>query len=337
MIHIIFFSNSAKTINMSVKPRFFTGIQATGTLTLGNYCGLIHHILTIQEQYEVIIMIADLHSLTIPNREINYREKSYEIAALLYACGLNQDCKIFIQSEVKEHLELAFLLAPHITVGKLSDMIQYKEKKKEQETGNLALLTYPVLMAADIFLYDADLVIVGQDQQQHLELTNDLGKKFNSFVGTELLKIPKFSIPNFGAKIMGLQNPDKKMSKSEKDCIFLLDAPELISKKIATAVTDSENKVYYQPEQKPGISNLLTIYALLSNQTIAETEKEFAEFNYHQFKTQLLLLLNQKLANIQSKYQILLPQTKTLLAKNSVYLRLLAEKKLNLIKKELKL
>ena len=323
---------------MSQKPRFFTGIQATGTLTLGHYLGVIRHILAIQEQYEVIIMIADLHALTIPKKDIDYQKNSYELAALLYACGLKEkNCKIFIQSQVKEHLELTFFLSPHITVGKLSDMIQYKEKKKEQETGNLSLLAYPVLMAADIFLYDADLVIVGQDQKQHLELTNDLAQKFNNFVGSELLKIPKFSIPNFGAKIMGLQNPKKKMSKSEKDYIALLDNSEIIEKKITTAVTDSENKIYYHPENKPGISNLLTIYALLNNQKMEEAEKYLITLNYHQFKLNLITLLNDKLREIQKSYKIFLPKIKELLEKNSNYLRILADKKVNLVKNELKI
>ena len=255
-----------KVENLITKPRFFTGIQATGTLTLGNYCGLIQDILKIQDNYEVIIMIADLHSLTIPKPNFNYREKCYEIASLLYACGLKEEnCKIFVQSQIKEHVELAFFLSSHITVGRLGNMIEYKEKKKNEETGNLALLSYPVLMAADIFLYDADLVIVGQDQKQHLELTSNIAQKFNNFYEKKLLKTPEFSIPNLGAKIMGLQNPRKKMSKSEQDCIFLLDKPETIKKKIETAITDSENKIYYDPEKKPGISNLLTIYALLNN------------------------------------------------------------------------
>src|SRR4051794_29093632 len=207
-------------------------------------------------------------------------------------------------------------------------MIQYKEKKKENETGNLALLSYPVLMAADIFLYDADLVIVGQDQKQHLELTNDLAQKFNNFVGTELLKIPKFSIPNFGAKIMGLQNPEKKMSKSEHDYISLIDNAEVIKKKIATAVTDSENKIYYHPENKPGISNLLTIYALLKNQKIEEAEKDLVNLNYHQFKLKLIDLLNEKLGKIQNNYGKFLPNINDSLNNNANYLKILAERKI---------
>src|SRR6185437_14213344 len=247
------------------KPRFFTGVQATGTLTLGNYFGLIHHILKIQEEYEVIIMIADLHALTVPKKEFNYRQKCYEMAALLYACGLKKEnCKIFIQSEIKEHLELFYLLSSHVTVGKMGDMIQFKDKMEKEGTGNLALLSYPVLMAADIFLYTeqekVDLVIVGQDQKQHTELAINLANKFNNFCGQKILKIPTFEIPELGGKIMGLKDPTKKMSKSGNDYIGLLDKPEEITKKIKRAKTDSEKKIYHDPEKRPGVSNLLTIY-----------------------------------------------------------------------------
>ncbi|CAG8679627.1 20020_t:CDS:1 [Racocetra fulgida] len=319
------------------QPCFFTGIQASGTLTLGNYLGVICHILEIQDEYEIIIMICDLHALTIPKPNFNYREIGHEIAALLYACGLKEEkCKIFIQSEIKEHVELAYLLSPHITVSVLSNMIQYKEKKREQESGNLALLTYPVLMAADIFLYDADLVIVGQDQTQHLELATNIAQKFNNFYNKNLLKIPKFTIPHLGAKIMGLKNPQKKMSKSENDFLALLDDSQTITKKIKEAETDSENKIYYDPAKKPGISNFLTIYALLSKQEIKEAEKELQNLNYHQFKLKLIDLLNEKLGKIQKKYIDYQPRIKEILKKNTEYLKILATQKLNLIKKEIK-
>ena len=320
------------------KPRFFTGIQATGSLTLGNYCGAIQPILKIQDDYEIIIMIADLHALTVPKPNFDYQKKCYEIASLLYACGLKEgNCKIFIQSEIPEHLELTWLLAPFVTVSELNNMIQYKEKKKGQETGNLALLSYPVLMVSDILLYDADLVIVGQDQKQHLELTNDITSKFNNFCAAKVLKIPKFSIPAIGAKIMGLKNPQKKMSKSENDYIALLDSPEVINKKIKEAETDSENKIYYDPEKKPGISNLLIIYALLTNQQIKEAEKELQNLNYHQFKLKLIDLLNGKLAVIQKKYNDYLSRVGEIVEKNNNYLKNLAEKKVKIIKKELKI
>jgi len=216
-------------------------------------------------------------------------------------------------------------------------MIQYKEKKKEQETGNLALLSYPVLQAADIFLYDADLIIVGQDQKQHLELATDIAQKFDNFYKKNLLKTPQFTIPRFGAKIMGLKNPQKKMSKSENDYIALLDSPETITQKIKEAETDSENKIYYDPEKKPGISNLLVIYALLSGKEIKEVEEELKSSNYHQFKVKLSSLLNEKLTVIQKGYDNYLFRVKGILEKNKDYLKDLAKAKVKMIKEELKL
>ena len=212
-----------------------------------------------------------------------------------------------------------------------------KEKKKEQETGSLALLTYPVLQAADIFLYDADLIIVGQDQQQHTELAQHIAQKFNNFYAKKLLKLPQFTIPHFGAKIMGLKNPQKKMSKSENDYLTLLDSPEVIKKKISQAETDSENKIYYDPSKKPGISNLLTIYALLSGKGIKEVEEELKSTNYHQFKIKLSNLLNEKLAVIQKKYNDYLFNIKGIIEKNNTYLKDLAERKIKIIKKELRI
>ncbi|CAI2171410.1 8195_t:CDS:2 [Funneliformis geosporum] len=267
------------------KPRFFTGLQPTGTLTLGNYCGAIQPILALQEDYEVIIMIADLHALTVPKKDFDYSQKSQEIVALLYAC------------------------APFVTISELNNMIQYKEKKKEQETGNLALLAYPVLQAADIFLYDSDLIIVGQDQKQHLELATDIAQKFNNFYEKELLKIPEFTIPNLGAKIMGLKDPTKKMSKSENDYIGLLEASEVVKEKFKKAKTDK----------------------------IREVEKEMNKLNYSQFKEKVAEIVNEKLTLIQKNYNIYLPKISEILKKNNEYLKSLAEKKITIIKRELKL
>jgi tryptophanyl-tRNA synthetase len=332
---------------MSHKLRFFTGIQASGTLTLGNYLGLIHHILKLQEEkqegkekYEIIIMIADLHALTIPKKEFNYRQKCHEMAALLYACGLKENCKVFIQSEIKEHAELTWLLSPHITAGKLGDMIQFSDKKKKGETGSLALLTYPVLMAADIFLYEADLIIVGQDQKQHTELAHDLAQKFNNFYGKEkLLTVPKFEIPDLGGKIMGLKDPTRKMSKSENDYIGLLDTPEAVKEKFKRAKTDSEGKIYYDPkkEEKKWIANFLTICALLKNKKINQMQEEINKLNYSDFKEKVAEIVNEKLSSIQKNYNTYLPNIKEILEKNKNYLKGLAEKKVQTIKKVLKM
>ena len=223
-------------------------------------------------------------------------------------------------------------------MGELGRMIQYKEKKKNEETGNLALLSYPVLQAADIFLYEVDLVTVGQDQEQHLELAKKIAENFNNFYGKKLLKLPAFDIPEFGAKIMGLKNPSKKMSKSdENDCITLLDSPAVVEKKISQAETDSENKIYYDPAKKPGISNLLTIYTLLSGKELKEVEEELKNTNYHQFKSKLSNLLNSKLTFIQKGYNDYLPHIEEITEKNKNYLKKLAEAKVKTIKKELKI
>jgi len=216
-------------------------------------------------------------------------------------------------------------------------MIQYKEKKKDAETGSLALLSYPVLMAADIFLYDADLVIVGQDQRQHCELTTDIARKFNNFHQTNLLKLPQFAIPQLGSKIMGLQNPKKKMSKSENDHLALLDDPEVVKKKIQRAETDSENKVYYDPVNKPGISNLLLIYSLLKKITLQEAEKETNNLNYYQLKSKLTELICTKFQNIQEKFPACQDKITTLLEKNHHYCQKLAQQKLEEIKNKIKL
>jgi tryptophanyl-tRNA synthetase len=322
------------------KPLFFTGIQTSGTLTLGNYLGVIRHILQIQERCdEVIIMIADLHALTIPKREFNYHQKCYEMAALLYACGLKKEkCKIFIQSEIKEHSELAWLLAPFVTVSELSNMIQYKEKKKENETGSLALLSYPVLQAADIFLYDVNYIIVGQDQKQHLELASDIARKFNVFCRDDLLKVPNFEILP-GGKIMSLKDPTKKMSKSEKNFISLLDSDEDIKRKVLDAVTDSYNWIRFDPKSQPGISNLLTIYALLKNQKVEELAEEIGSkigYNYFGLKFEVLNLIQKEIRPIRERYTRQLPnEIKELLEKNSEELRERAKNKITMIKKKL--
>jgi len=216
-------------------------------------------------------------------------------------------------------------------------MIQYKEKKKDAETGNLALLSYPVLMAADIFLYDADLVIVGQDQRQHCELTADIARKFNNFYQTDLLKLPQFTIPQIGSKIMGLQNPKKKMSKSENDYLALLDDSEVVKKKIQRAETDSENKIYYDPINKPGISNLLLIYSLFKKITPQEAEKETNNLNYYQFKRKLAELICTRFQNVQEKFPAYQKKITSLLEKNRYYCQKLAQQKLEEIKSKIKL
>jgi tryptophanyl-tRNA synthetase len=319
------------------KPRFFTGITATGTITLGHYLGVIRHILELQKDYEVIIMIGDLHALTNPKQNFDYYGKCLEIASLLYACGIDENSVIYIQSRIKEHLELTTFLSPFVTVSSLSSMIQYKEKKKKRESGNLSLLTYPVLMAADILLYDSDLIIVGKDQQQHLELASNIASKFNSFYKKEILKIPNFLIPDLGSKIMGMKNPSKKMSKSGDDFIYLLEESNSIRKKILSANTDSDNKIFFDQKKKPGISNLLTIYSSLSGKKIEDLVVEFSEKNYHQFKLSLFREVEKIFDSIKEKYTNIFPRIEKLLEQNENYLKKIAKKKISEVRNILKL
>ncbi|WNE41547.1 MAG: Tryptophan--tRNA ligase [Mycoplasmataceae bacterium] len=324
--------------NKNTKPILFTGITSTGTLTLGHYFGVIQHLIKLQDDYQIFLMVADLHALTtISDKRVNYKEKTKEIASLLYSCGLKEEnCKVFVQSQIKEHLELSYFLSSYCSVGRLNNMIQYKEKSKEKQSPGFSLLSYPILMASDILLYDADLVIVGKDQKQHLEFTEYLANKFN-FDNDNCLKIPNFSIPNLGSKIMGLKNPLKKMSKSGNDYISLLDLEDYVNNKIMKAETDSEAKIYFDPVNKPGISNLLVIYSLLKNLKIEESEKLFSNSNYSDFKNSVSKCINEALKSIQSGYIFYHNNIDNILEKNNLEVRKIAEKKINKIKEKINL
>lgn len=298
------------------RPILFTGFAISGSLTLGHYCGLINYILSVQEDYEVIIMLADLHGLTIPKSDFNYHQECNNLIALLCACGL-QKCHFFIQSQISEHLELFWLLSSCALMGNLRNMIQYKEKKNKND--NLALFSYPVLMAADILLYDADLVVVGEDQKQHLELTAKIIKKFNRLVRcSDMLRTPNFIYSYPGSKIMSLRHPTKKMSKSINDSLFLLDTLDDIKKKVMSAETDSQNKIFYDVETKPGISNLLLIYSIFSGKNINVLEKEFVNTNYADFKKKLIFLLNERIDIIKKEYVNYLNITNDILSRDYI-------------------
>lgn len=326
-----------KFINKRKKPILFTGITPTGTLTAGHYLGVVRHLVQLQEKYQIFFMIADLHALTtISEKRLNYKERTQEIASLLYACGLKEkNCKIFVQSEIKEHVELSYLLSSYCTVSKLKNMIQYKEKSLEGKNTSVSLLYYPILMAADILLYGADLVIVGKDQKQHLELTKYLVNKFN-FKNNGVLKIPEFSISSFGSKIMGFKNPLKKMSKSGNDYIAILDDSFSVREKIMRAETDSEEKIYYDLKNKPGISNLLTIYSCFKNMQIDEVEKFFTNCTYKDLKESLIDLINSKLSKIQDKFGTYKINIDNLIKKNNNKIRRLAILNIKRIKEEIK-
>lgn len=270
--------------------RVFSGIRPSGKLHIGNYLGAIKQWVELQKEHDCIYSIVDLHAITTPYDPDTFQSTIKETAAAYLASGIDPEESIFfVQSEVKEHLELAWFLNCLAPVGELKRMTQYKEKSQSIKGNPRAgLLNYPILMAADILTYKATLVPIGEDQQQHLELARDLARKFNYEFG-ETFEEPKSYIPKVGARIMSLSNPQNKMSKSgdEKGCIGLFDSEEEIRDKIMSAVTDSGKKIKYNPKEKAGISNLLSIYSLFSDKDIKKIEKEFENKNYGEFKKDL--------------------------------------------------
>ena len=283
--------------------RILSGIQPTGSIHIGAYLGAISQWKELQTMGECIFFIADLHALTVPRDPKTFAQKTLETAAELLASGIDPEkCVIFAQSQVKEHTELAWILNTITPVGELERMTQYKDKSKQFKANiNAGLLSYPVLQAADILLYQADSVPVGKDQTQHLELTKTIARKFNQKYG-DTFKVPEAITLDIGAKIMSLNDPKKKMSKSMPEtCLFLFDEPEVIKKKIMTAVTDTAKTIKYDPIKKPGISNLLTIYSLFSGETLKELEKKFKGEGYSEFKKQLAELLIEKLEPFSRK------------------------------------
>ncbi|MCI5582892.1 MAG: tryptophan--tRNA ligase [Anaeroplasma sp.] len=293
------------------RKRMLSGIKPTGKLTLGNYIGAIKQFISYQDEYELLVFIADLHALTLPIDPKELRENTKNLISIYLACGLDPEKVIlFKQSDVHEHAELGYVMTCNSNMGELSRMTQYKDKTAKisnKESIPTGIFIYPALMAADILLYDPDYVPVGIDQKQHVELTRDLALKFNSHY-SETFKLPEPVIAKTGAKIASLSNPTKKMSKSESDkgTIYLLDDVNISRKKIMSAVTDSDSIVKYDLENKPGISNLLTIASSLSKKSIEEIENEFVGKGYGEFKKYVadivvdeLSLLQQKVKEIQ--------------------------------------
>ena len=264
-----------------------SGIKPTGQLTLGNYIGAINKFVKLQDSGESFLFIADLHALTLPIDPEVLRTNSRDLAAFYLAAGLDPNkSNIFLQSDVSAHAELAIILQNYLYMGELSRMTQFKDKsaKMKEEAIGLGLFAYPVLMAADIVLYDSKVIPVGEDQVQHVELTRDLVKRFNNRYG-DVLVMPRAEVNKVGARIMSLSDPTKKMSKSDpKGDIYLKDDPAVMRKKIMSAVTDMEAHVHYDPEKQPGISNLMTILSCLSGKSFDEIEKEFEGKGYGDFK-----------------------------------------------------
>ena len=289
-----------------MKERVLSGIKPTGQLTLGNYIGALRNFPKYQEEHEPLIFIADLHAITLPIEPEALYNNTRDVAAFYLAAGLDpQKSIIFLQSSVHEHAELSTILGNYAYMGEMSRMTQFKEKsaKLNEKKIGLGLFTYPVLMAADILLYDTKKVPVGEDQKQHVELARNLVERFNHRYGN-ILTLPEPVIPTMGARIMSLSDPTRKMSKSDpKGDIFLKDEPAVIRKKIMSAVTDMEMSVRYDKENKPGISNLMTIYASLKNITLEEVEKEFEGQNYGTFKRAVADTVIAELEPFQQRYK----------------------------------
>lgn len=285
----------------------FSGVQPSGIPTIGNYIGAYKQFVEMQEEYDSYFCIVDQHAITVPQDRLKLRDNTKKLAAIYLASGLDPEkITLFIQSEVAAHAKAAWMMQCVGYIGELERMTQYKDKarKQNQRDGiSVGLLTYPSLMAADILIYSADVVPVGEDQGQHLELTRDLAERFNSKYN-DILTVPEVKHPEVGGRIMSLNDPTKKMSKSDdnqKGFISLLDDPKAAAKKIRSAVTDSGSEIKYDKGEKPGVSNLLTIYSSLTSKSIKDLEKEYEGSNYGTFKSDLGEVVEQFLTEFQDK------------------------------------
>ncbi len=321
--------------------RIFSGIQPTGSLHIGNYFGAIKQWVDLQHENDCIFCIVDLHAMTVPYDQENLQNLILEKAIIYLAAGVDPEkAIIFVQSDVKEHTELCWLLNTITPLGELYRMTQYKEKStkiKKKETAGL--LNYPILMAADILLYDTETVPVGEDQKQHVELARDIARKFNHRFG-ETFVLPKEKVPKHGARIMSITDPKKKMSKSasKETSISLFDSPEVIRKKIKSAVTDTGKIIKYDTKKKPGISNLLTIYSLFTEREIKDVEKEMKDVSYKAFKERLAEVTVTKLEPFRKKREEFLSRevyVKEILRQGKERAQALAETKMNDVRKKM--
>ncbi|WRA86247.1 tryptophan--tRNA ligase [Helicobacter pylori] len=288
------------------KKRVFSGIQPTGQIHLGNYLGAIKHWVEMQDEYENLFCIVNSHAITLPIDPTFLKSQTYELVKLLLACGISpKQSGLFIQSEVDEHPALAWLLNCQVSMGEMQRMTQFKDKSlKNPKSVNVGLFNYPILMASDILLYQSDLVPVGEDQKQHLELTRNVAEKFNRDFGN-CFKVPEPLIAKVGARVMGLDDPKVKMSKSHQGAnhaIFLLDEPDIIVRKIKKAATDSMGVIAFD-EKREGIFNLLNIYMLLSDESPEKIEERFKNKGYGDFKKELAEVVIQTLKPIQERYK----------------------------------
>ncbi|MCD8001029.1 MAG: tryptophan--tRNA ligase [Oscillospiraceae bacterium] len=273
--------------NETRKNRIFSGIQPSGDLTLGSYMGAISNWVAMQDEYDCVYCIVDMHAITVRQDPAELRRRALAQLAQYIACGLDPEKSIlFIQSHVPQHAELSWVLGCYTQFGELSRMTQFKQKSQQHADNITAgLFTYPVLMAADILLYQADAVPVGADQKQHVELCRDVAQRFNGIYG-DVFTLPEPFIPKIGARVMSLADPANKMSKSDPDgCVFLMDAPDAVRRKFKRAVTDCDSSVRFDREAKPGVSNLLTIFCAATGSTLEQAEAEFAGQGYGAFKS----------------------------------------------------
>jgi len=299
------------------KKVIFSGIQPSGTLTLGNYLGALKNWVALQDEYNCLYCIVDMHAITVRQVPSELRSRSLDLAALYIAAGIDPDKNtIFIQSHVPEHAELQWVLNCYTYTGELQRMTQYKDKsKKHVDNLNSGLLTYPILMASDILLYQTDLVPVGADQKQHVELTRDIALRFNNIYG-DVFTIPECYFGKAGARVMGLQDPTSKMSKSDPNpngYISLLDGPDDIRRKIRRAVTDSDAEIRLDTENKPGVTNLLSIYAACSGISPEDAEAEFRGQNYGTLKEAVAEAVIGELAPLQERFRKLRSDKKALM------------------------
>lgn len=289
------------------KKTIFSGIQPSGSLTLGNYLGAVKNWADLQEEYNCFYCVVDMHAITVRQEPAELRKRCLDVLSLIMAAGVDPKRNtLYIQSHVSAHAELAWILNCYTYMGELNRMTQFKDKaQRHPDNLNAGLYTYPVLMAADILLYRSDLVPVGVDQKQHLELSRDIAIRFNNLYG-ETFVVPEAYIPKAGAKIMSLQEPEKKMSKSDENpnaYIAMLDEPNVIRNKIKRAVTDSDGEIRFSPEEKPGVSNLLSIYAAIEGITPEAAEREFAGQGYGSLKTKVADAVIAVLEPLQARYR----------------------------------
>jgi len=301
---------------LQAKKRVFSGVQPTGDIHIGNYLGAIRNWVNAQTEFDNIFCIVDLHAITLPIDPKELHTATHKLAALYLACGLDtRYCKLFVQSHVHQHAEMSWIMNCFTPMGWLNRMTQFKSKAgSDLDSVNTGLYCYPVLMACDILLYQTDYVPVGDDQRQHLELTRDIAQRFNSLYKQDVFTVPQGQIREMGARIMSLDEPTKKMSKSEDNPnsrINLLDDPKTIKQKVGRATTDSQRLIAFDPE-RPGITNLLTIYQTLTGQSQQEIEQEFVGKGYGDFKAALTEHLVETLTPIQQRYNELINDLSTL-------------------------